>query len=737
MSVRRTIGWWLGATLLTVACANRGRDGSGSATTSNEPGTSNGPGASNEAGAYQRMLALVEWPDLEAPPAVIGGGDKDAAVIVGIEGYDYVPAVPGALDNARAWHAYFIDGLGIPAHRVKLLPEREATKEKMLETLADAAAKAEAGGRVWFVFIGHGAPARPKDGVSADAFLLGADVRQTTDSIDARGLRHSEMLAALERSAAQPIAVLDACFSGRTGGGDPVVPGVQPTVVANLTAPKTAIVLTAAASDQYAGALPGRARPAFSYLLLGALRGWADDGDGKVTAAEALGYASKALGTLLTDRSQQPQLAGDADVVLARSGREQGPDLAEIARILAEGGKRFNRDGLVLTDLPTFELQNLTRDSLSEDVDLSQIDMEAERRREQQFEALELAKAKVDEARRAAADDPTGEKQAAAWCAVVDLPDPNPYRKDAQRACSDARKYVEQRRRLVLAMQRDWDEKVVPFMSLRSRTVDEKRRVMSAFVNAYGMLDDRDEVIEARRVLPGLEKGTLPSWQGAADAVHRAQRGYVFIAGGSFDGHDVAAFEMKRTEVTVDEYGQCVEAGKCSVPETGKYYNWGIAGRGDHPINGVTWQQAVEFCGFAGGRLPTEWEWEWAARGRDEGRTYPWGDRPKPSCKRVVMTEVMTESASWDAERWGCDTGATSPVGHKPKGNSRDGLSDMGGNVLEWTSSTDRVRVLRGGAWNLSSTSGFRASDRSDLSPGTDRFHNVGFRCAKTAGGSQ
>jgi formylglycine-generating enzyme required for sulfatase activity len=157
------------------------------------------------------------------------------------------------------------------------------------------------------------------------------------------------------------------------------------------------------------------------------------------------------------------------------------------------------------------------------------------------------------------------------------------------------------------------------------------------------------------------------------------------------------------------------------------------AGFAGHPVVEVSWYGAQAYCQWAGGRLPTEAQWEYGARGED-GRLYPWGDDP-PTCDLAQFDE--------------CD-GRTVPVGSfSPEGDSPFGLADMAGNVWEWTAdwydpdyyengltnnppgppSGDR-KVLRGGSWLNFVNDVVRAASRNYNVP-TNRSNLVGFRCAQ------
>lgn len=277
------------------------------------------------------------WPSLAEPPRAVGGGERDTAVIVGVGESFVLPPIPGAAESATDWYRYLTASVGIAPERVTLLRNGEATREAMLDAAERAARAAKAGGRVWFVFIGHGAPAGRGD----DGLLLGADTQATEASLEARGLSQRALFGALEQSRATHVtAIIDACFSGSAPDGvTPLVAGSQATVPVRRTAPGARLTVLSS-SEHIAGPLPHGDRPAFSYLVLGALHGWADlDVDGRVTAGETIRYVTDVIRAAVTDREQTPRLeARDAGEVLASSAGATAPD---VAAIVAGGGARY------------------------------------------------------------------------------------------------------------------------------------------------------------------------------------------------------------------------------------------------------------------------------------------------------------------------------------------------------------------------------------------------------------
>ena len=186
------------------------------------------------------------------------------------------------------------------------------------------------------------------------------------------------------------------------------------------------------------------------------------------------------------------------------------------------------------------------------------------------------------------------------------------------------------------------------------------------------------------------------------------------------------AFAIDRTEVTRADYARCVAARRCKPPApTPAAAPAATPGETERlPQTGVSWRDARTYCAFAGGRLPTEAEWEKAARG-DDGREYPWGD--DAACARANWGNFEGEGPCADL-----NPGRPVAVGQYPTGASPYGVLDLAGNVWEWVA--DRYdqdparRVVRGGSC-CSYFVGPRAANRNAWDP-EHRDGDLGFRCA-------
>ena len=226
--------------------------------------------------------------------------------------------------------------------------------------------------------------------------------------------------------------------------------------------------------------------------------------------------------------------------------------------------------------------------------------------------------------------------------------------------------------------------------------------------------------------------------------------GMVQVAAGAFDmGSDlgaddekpvhrveISAFWIDKTEVTAAAYAACVESGACSQPPAAPGCNSALPDRVDHPVNCVTWEQAQTYCLWAGKRLPTEAEWEKAARGTD-GRRFAWGNA-LPDRERLNFNDNL---------------GGTAETGTYESGASFYGLLNMGGNVSEWTADrydaayysqspsvdpqgpeSGDFRTVRGGNWQIGvPIAVLSATIRGRFVP-TTAAPTLGFRCAANDG---
>ncbi len=195
---------------------------------------------------------------------------------------------------------------------------------------------------------------------------------------------------------------------------------------------------------------------------------------------------------------------------------------------------------------------------------------------------------------------------------------------------------------------------------------------------------------------------------------------------------DVDSFYMDRYEVSNADFRAYLKAVGASASK--EMWPGGFpTDRADHPVANVTWYEAKTYCEWRGARLPTEAEWEKAARGTD-GRIYPWGDLMDPKLANIAESHI----------------GHTLPIGSFPEGRSPYGLYDMAGNVWEWAEEWyqaypgnrepdenygERYKVARGGGYKVCTFYGCGSHaptfNRAFFNPAS-RNETFGFRCARS-----
>jgi formylglycine-generating enzyme required for sulfatase activity len=474
-----------------------------------------------------------------------------------------------------------------------------------------------------------------------------------------------------------------------------------------------------AASDSFAGPLPNADRPAYSYLLLGALRGWADEnGDKAVDVDEAHEFTRSHIQRLFKGSDRLPSKRGPS-VVLAKNVREKQPDIAALVSGKCPSGSTW--DGRECKQQATVECPAGTTWNGTACVSRCPAGTS--------WNGRACAATTIE--------CPAGTSWNGSMCAAttVECPEDTMWKGSA---CEDAKVPVLSQ----LATGAVQDGKRAGETRQDGRGINWVWMPSGSFHHGCEPQDKQcnsnEERVQPWRTLgdgaavvlgdfaPGVE---LHAWMNPYRGLQRSS---------------VQGFWMMQTETTVAAYKTCADADVCpsdqlEVDTPTKTCN-GANGRLAHPMNCVDWSSATAFCRFVGGRLPTAVEWEYAAKS-GSSRVYPWGDdavtgRRANFCDANCATALQAaDKEKWQKNGWinfGEDDGwaGTAPVGSMPGGETVHGLKDMAGNVSEWTASDygSSSKEMRGGSWH-NDPSYLRASSRSWNEP-AKRNDNIGFRCA-------
>jgi len=680
-------------------------------------------------------VAADGLPELK-PPKTGRTAAQDAAVVIGVERYYALAHVQYAERDADLFHRFLLDTVGVPAARISNLYKSKPAREDIEREVKKRAGQVGTGGTLWIYFAGHGASLPGEN----DVRLLGVDVQGYLSSIRERSVSRSWLTEQGTGSrAARVMLVLDACFSGKTRSGNPIT-GDRFAAPAAYSAVKKVAVWSAASADEVSGPCKAVQHGLFTYFLVGALSGWAgEDAD----LSQVSRYLGGAVASALSagKRSQTPELTADADLLSWRAARLKsalpGPNLKDLSRraYCTSGGS----GGGFQVSAPTAKVPQVvmpgSMDGALAGLSFDGVDVDALSAYDAAVKYDRAGASPLDKAKRWEGLGrkhsrflDTATERAAKWRAY-DWQRKEEARLKAERDAARDKDWGKLSRLLVL--------EVVP---------EKKKRLWSKeFVDAYGTRGN--PYLSAMAGF--LPAGTLP-----VDVTSGIR--WVRLEGGTFrmgsTGGDsdekpvhtvrVAAFEMAQTEVTVAQYRRCVKAGECTAPDNDGNCNWGKSGRDDHPVNCVDWKQANVFCAWVGARLPTEAEWEYAARSGGKDIKYPWGDEAA-DCGRAVMDPPGDVGN-------GCGKDSTWPVCSKPRGNSTQGLCDMAGNVWEWVADcwhgsyqgapsngtawtsgcAGSYRVHRGGSWDYNARR-VRAANRYRHSPGF-RYYYLGFRPARS-----
>ena len=618
----------------------------------------------------------VEWPSLEAPPYQDQIAPKDRVLIISLEDYAYLSDIRNASQNALEWKNYFLETLGVPSKNIILLENENATRNKIKQAVSKSSKKLSRQGRLWIIYIGHGATSFKGD----SGLILPYHTESTAKSVYENGLSLETIQELNDPANSRTIAIFDCSFNGKDRSGAPIVSNM-PIQDGILPKMGEATIVQAAKIGETARLNDGNYRPGLSYLLLGGLRGWAEeDQDGWVSLEEASNYADRILD------AQSIHVAGTYRKQKISEAKEKGPPLVVVdPEIKAKEPVDYIPVGMLAENVSLNDLLNELKQQRT-------FEVEVEKLMNEQVSAIRIEASK-------------------AWKEV---------RRFAQDRADDPAKVA------VYAFLREYEDKEIN-------------------VRGQKMLVDIPEVSQARSLLLQL---ATPSVLGTDFAWIKDGSFLMGNANGAADASIVRtiklthSFYISTTEIPQKLYQAILNENPSSVKADAL------------PVTNVSWYDAVRFAnalsayeGFEecyqikgeevlfpkgvdclGYRLPTEAEWEYAARAKS---------------KYVFSGGNRLSKLAWTVDNSGDESHY---IGQKLP--NAFGLYDMSGNVWEWCwdqydtydpsqtidplgAQDGQYRVRRGGSYQQE-VNYARVDTRYSVHPNY-RSPEQGFRLVRTA----
>jgi formylglycine-generating enzyme required for sulfatase activity len=704
-------------------------------------------------------LARADAPSIDAPPVTGAAAAADAAVVISNEKYMEFSPVSYAGRDGDAFEAWLKRTRGVP--KVNVLRLRDVTRRAMLDAITRAAGQTRAGGTLWVYYAGHGLGYQRAGRPAAEQVLVGYNAVSKAEELTDAVLAVSEIEAAVASSPAERVVlVLDACFNNAGRDGQSLVDGRWAVPVARPKPSARLTVWSATDANQTAVPYAPAQHGAFTYFAVGALSGWADgvDGarDGQVTLDEASAYVGRALGAVGI-LGQTPQVSAPAGWLAAKGSLAAEPreDFPSVGTASSSSSSASTASAPLVAS-PGQTGSNFGFGSgMSAELKSQMCDDDAKSKAEaQQTARLEAEAAKVKS------------QATAAWRQLV--PDLDAcLGRDERKACIAAAEQFLAASRSATVTVGDGREVVKTACGERSRVVAGRSAPVSIA-----------EVGQAEQKLAALK---VPKGAGGGDWTSPTLGVMKWVPAGSFDMGSPASeagrnadevqhrvtltkgFWMMDHEVTQGEYQAVI--GENPATRNAAFEGVSLVDA-SYPVHSVDWNEAVAYAnavssrdgltacygsggavqrGCTGYRLPTEAEWEWAARGG--GSTVYAGTSEVGGVCGYANVADASAKRKWSGwSTFGCDDGVVGLSAVKRYRPNGYGLYDMTGNVWEWTqdwygayggAATDptgaasgSIRVFRGGCWDYGPVSA-RVAYRNRRAP-VYRGDDLGLRLLRS-----